>query len=69
MPEPTHHNGRGRWITNAALPSFLPLSLLAVFTLCTKSVSQLFCSQALPHSFTKLPGVTQSSPHTAKEKL
>jgi hypothetical protein len=27
------------------------LSLLALFTLCTKSVSQLLCTQAIPHSF------------------
>ncbi len=37
-----------------------PLSftfLLAIFTLCTKSVSQLFSLQIDPHSFSKQPGV------------
>jgi hypothetical protein len=34
----------------------LPRSFLALFTLCTKSVSQLFSIQALPHSFSKQPG-------------
>src|SRR6266446_3576086 len=39
-----------------------PLSLLDLFTLCTKSVSQLFCNQALPHSFSKLPGCVPTIP-------
>jgi len=35
-------------------------SLFALFALCTKSVSQLFCNQAVPHSFQK-QGVYGSS--------
>jgi hypothetical protein len=34
----------------------LPRSFLALFTLCTKSVSQLFSNQPLPHSFSRQPG-------------
>jgi hypothetical protein len=37
-------------------------SALSLFTLCTKSVSQLLCNQMDPHSFLKLPGVTQQFP-------
>jgi hypothetical protein len=32
-------------------------SCLSFVVFCTKSVSHLFCNQALPHSFSKMPGI------------
>src|SRR5580704_2935494 len=46
-----------------------PRSLLALFTLRSKSVSQLLCTQTLPHSFSKMPGVTLSSSLVLKSYL
>src|SRR6266404_4137342 len=47
----------------------LSRSWLSLFALCTKSVSQLFCSQPLPHSFSKLPGVYQQFPFWLAQRM
>jgi hypothetical protein len=65
LPQPlsfdNHTNARGVGGTLALLHSFVAL--------CVKCVSQLFCNQALPHSFSKLPGCHPTIPILARPEL
>ena len=51
QPESANGGGVEGLLSGLALGSLLARSWLALFTLCTKSVSQPFCNQALPYSF------------------